>query len=215
MKIAITGADRPIGALLCRDLGADHEVRPIGLSAEPESDLGLTLDSYHRADLRLPSSAIRALKNMDVVVHGQPYDPGSVEGPEHEVLDVVARGTYCMINAAHELGIGRVILLSHLSLLADYPEDYVVGSHWMPNPRAEAQHLAPYTAELVGRELARVGKLACLCLRFGDLDAAEGTSGDDVVGAVRKALYREVDSAGYQWSIEHVASAGRFAPAGR
>ena len=57
MKIAITGADRPIGALLCRDLGDEHEVRPIGLSAEPESDLGLTLESYHRADLRVPSSA--------------------------------------------------------------------------------------------------------------------------------------------------------------
>ena len=216
MKIAITGADRATGALLSRRLSDEHQIRPIGSAAQPESDLGSVSEHYQRVDLRLAHAVRPALANCDVVVHCQPHDPGSQEGPEQEILDVVARGTYVLVNTAHEVGIGRVIPLSHLDLMQDYPEDFTVSEHWMPNPRAEADSLAPYMAELVGRELARIGKIECLCLRLGDLGGADGTSEEDTVSAVKKALYRELKpESGYQWHLEHVASAGRFAASAR
>jgi nucleoside-diphosphate-sugar epimerase len=215
MKIAITGADRPTGALLSRRLSNEHQIRPIGSVEQPESDLGSVGEHYQRADLRLPSAVRPALANCDVVVHCQPHDPGPQEGPEQEVLDVIARGTYVLVNTANEVGIGRVILLSHLDIMQDYPEDFVVSEHWMPNPRAEADSLAPYMAELVCRELARIGKIECLCLRLGDL-GADGTSEEDAVSAVQRALYRELKpESGYQWHLEHIASAGRFAASAR
>ena len=214
MKIAITGADRPTGALLSRRLSDEHQIRPIGSVEQPESDPGSVGEHYSQADLRLASAVRPALANCDVVVHCQPHDPGPQEGPEHEVLDVIARGTYVLVNTAHEVGIGRVILLSHLDIMQDYPEDFTVSEHWMPNPRAEADSLAPYMAELVGRELARIGKIECLCLRLGDL--GDGRSEEDAVNAVQKALYRELKpESGYQWHLEHVASAGRFATGAR
>lgn len=215
MKIAITGADRPTGALLSRRLSDEHQIRPIGSVEQPESDLGSVGEHYQRADLRLASGVRPALANCDVVVHCQPHDPGPQEGPEQEVLDVIARGTYVLVNTANEVGIGRVILLSHLDIMQDYPEDFAVSEHWMPNPRAEADSLAPYMAELVCRELARIGKIECLCLRLGDL-GADGTSEEDAVSAVQRALYRELKpESGYQWHLEHIASAGRFAASAR
>ena len=106
-----------------------------------------------------------------------------------------------------------MILLSNLSMMADYPEDFVVSEHWLPHPRAEAAALAPYVAELVGREISRIGKMECICLRMGGLEAIDGTSEAVVVAAVEKALHREMGSSGYYWFIEHVASGGRFAAA--
>ncbi len=216
MKIAITGSDRPLGALLCRRLSAEHQIRPIGASDPSGVDLGPTAESFHRADLRLPSAVRLALMNMDMVVHCQPHDPGPQEGSEQEILDVIARGTYALLNTAHELGIGRVILVSHLSIMQDYPEDLTVSEHWMPHPRAEAESLAPYLAELVGRELARIGKIECLCLRMGDLNAADGTTEEAAVKAVEAGLHRDIKSdSGYFWHLEHIASSGRFAPQAR
>ncbi len=211
MKIAITGADRAVGALLCRRLGAEHTVRPIGVADEPGLDLGEATADYRRADLRLPPAARLALAGTDLILHAQPHDPGPSTGADSDVLDVVARGTYVLMNTAHDLGIGRMILLSHLSMMEDYPEDFAVSEHWLPHPRAEAASLAPYLAELVGREISRIGKIECICLRPGVLGAAEGTSEDDLLAAVQKAMHREMSSRGYNWFVEHIASGGRFA----
>ena len=160
MKIAVTGADRSMGAMLCRRLAADHDIRPVGVAAEPATDLGMVASAYHRADLRLPSSVGLVLADIDLILHAQPYDAGQVEGrPGSDVLDVVARGTYVLMNSGHEAGIGRMVLLSNLSMMKDYPEDFAVSEHWLPHPQADAEALAPYVAELVGREISRIGKM--------------------------------------------------------
>ena len=72
------------------------------------------------------------------------------------------------LTAACAVGIEKVVLLSCLDLVRDYPEEYLVDPQWNALPRAEAGSLAPLMAELVGREIARTGQIEVRCLRLGN-----------------------------------------------
>ena len=199
MRVAVIGADRPWGALLAAELGAEFEVVAIG--AEETSDLA----GYRQVDLLQREALDPALAGVEAIVHAAGGDPaGDGEGA---VLDTAARGTYVALTAACAVGIGKAVLLSNLDLLRDYPEEYLIDPQWNALPRAEAGSLAPLMAELVGREIARTGQIEVRCLRLGELDAE--TTADDAVEAVRQALTAERE--GHHWSLSHVASSGRFA----
>ena len=205
---AVTGADRPMGAALCRGLSAAGEVIAIGESpGGPGTDLGGAV-AYRSADLR--EGAREALQGAAAVVHAQPHGRPAAEGwaPEAEVLDVLSRGTYVLVQAAREAGIGRIVLVSPMSLMQDYPADYAVEPWWRPRPRPDGESLAPYLAELVCREIARTGAIEVCCLRMGRLDDPEGTSSADAVAAVMEALGREAAAAGYWWHADHVLTGG-------
>ena len=130
-----------------------------------------------------------------------------IGGSEQVLLNVAARETYVALTAACAAGVEKVVLLSCLDLVRDYPEEYIVDPRWNAIPRAEAESLAPFMAELVGREIARTGQIEVRCLRLGVLD--EETMTEDAVTAVREALTTERE--GHHWSLAHVASSGRFA----
>ena len=206
--VAVTGADRPMGAALCRGLSAAGEVIAIGESPAPGTDLGGV--DYRSSDLRLPEGAREALQGAAAVVHAQPHgiSPGEASAPEAELLDVISRGTYVLVQTAREAGIGRIVLVSPVSLMHDYPVDYVVEPWWRPRPRPDGESLAPYLAELVCREIARTGAVEVRCLRMGDLDDPEGTSSGEAVQAVATALGREAAVDGYFWSVDHVLTGG-------
>lgn len=198
MRIAITGADRPMGALLCQRLAAAHDV--IAVSA---------------GDLSQPPAAVTAIRSADIVVHAQPHDPGVGQGPraEAELLERICRGTYVLVQAAVAEHIRRVVLISQMRLFDDIPEQFVVSADWQPRPRPEAASLAPYMAELVCREIARTGKIEAVSLRMGTLDAVDGTSADDAVAGVQSALTLDMSDT-YHWQVQHVVSGGRFSQQG-
>ena len=198
MRVAVIGADRPWGELLAAGLGAGFEV--VAFGAEDTSDLA----SYRQVDLLQREVLDPVLADVEAIVHAAVGDP---VGDEGAVLDLAARGTYVALTAACAVGIKKVVLLSCLDLVRDYPEKYMVDPQWNALPRAEAGSLAPLMAELVGREIARTGQIEVRCLRLGELDAE--TTADDVVAAVRQALAAERE--GHHWSLTHVASSGRFA----
>jgi len=212
MCIAITGADRPMGATLCRKLASDREIIPVGSTEAPGHDLG-NAGEYRQADLRIPSATREAVRGADAIVHAQPHDPSCNDGPtgEQELLDLISRGTFVVVNAACEARIGRIVLISQITLMQDYPEDYLVDAHWRAHPKADSYSLAPYLAELVCREVARIGKIEAHCLRMGTLDAADGTTTEDAAKAVEKALHGAGRVQGYGWQQDHVISGGRFA----
>ncbi|MDA0336201.1 MAG: NAD-dependent epimerase/dehydratase family protein [bacterium] len=214
MKLAITGADQPMGALLCQRLAAHHEVIPVGAAVDPGED-GVDAASYCHANLNLPPAAAAAIRGTDMIVHAQPHDPApaSGTGAEGELLERISRGTYVLLQAAMAAHVGRLILISQMRLFQDIPEQYIVTETWQPRPRPEAASLAPFMAELVCREIARTGRIEVVNLRMGTLGAADGTSGDDAVAAVQRALVLEM-SEGYHWQEQHVVSGGRFLPQG-
>ena len=199
MNVAVIGADRPWGALLMDGLGVGFEVVAIGSEDAP----GLV--GYRQVDLLERESLDPVLAGVEAVVYAAVSD--STGDSEQVLLDAAARGAYVVLTAACAAGVEKVVLLSCLDLVRDYPEEYIVDPRWNAIPRAEAESLAPFMAELVGREIARTGQIEVRCLRLGVLD--EETMAEDAVAAVREALIAERE--GHHWSLAHVASSGRFA----
>ena len=198
MNVLVIGADRPWGSLLATRLSADFEVVAIG----------------SEVDLLERKSVDPVLEGVEAVVYAAASDLSAVPAQadpigdsEQVLLDEAARGTYVVLTAACAAGVEKVVLLSCLDLVRDYPEEYIVDPRWNAIPRAEAESLAPLMAELVGREIARTGKIEVCCLRLGAL--GEETMAEDAVAAVRDALTAERE--GHHWSLAHVASSGRFA----
>lgn len=199
MRVAVIGADRPWGALLVAELGAEFEM--VVLGAEETSDLV----GYRQVDLLQREALDPMLAGVEAIVHAAGGDPAGDD--EGALLDAAARGTYVALTAACAVGIEKAVLLSCLDLVRDYPEEYLIDPQWNALPRAEAGALAPLMAELVGREIARTGQIEVRCLRLGELGAE--TTANDAVEAVRQALAAE--RAGHHWSLAHVASSERFA----
>ena len=199
MNVAVIGADRPWGALLATGLGAGFEVVVIG--SEDARDFA----GYRQVDLLERASLDPVMGGVEAVVYAAASDP--IGDSEQVLLDAAARGTYVALTAACAAGVEKVVLLSCLDLVRDYPEEYIVDPRWNAIPRAEAESLAPLMAEMVGREIARTGQIEVRCLRLGTPGVE--TTGEDAVAAVRDALMAERE--GHHWSLAHVASSGRFA----
>ena len=198
MNVLVIGADRPWGALLAAGLGAGFEVVAIG----SEVDL-LERESVDPVLAGVEAVVYAAASDLSAV----PAQADPIGDSEQVLLDEAARGTYVALMAACAAGVEKVVLLSCLDLVRDYPEEYIVDPRWNAIPRAEAESLAPLMAELVGREIARTGQIEVRCLRLGAL--GEETMAEDAVAAVRDALTAERE--GHHWSLAHVASSGRFA----
>jgi len=211
MKVLLTGADRPLGVLAAARLGEVHDLRLTGSAATLEGARAAT--DYHAADLRVPEEVEPLVAGMDAVIHLDPYDPAPVAGAnaEQERIDIAGRGTYVLLQAASQAGVGRAVVASTVALLDRYPDDYVVNESWKPQPDAQAESLAPLMSELCAREFARQGELCVVGLRFGALNGTDGTTEDHAAGALEEALTMEVDQPGYLWYLYHVVSTGRFA----
>ncbi|MGY8823258.1 MAG: NAD-dependent epimerase/dehydratase family protein [Candidatus Latescibacterota bacterium] len=203
MKLLITAADSLVGGLLCQRLATGHEVAPVGFSAEVD------MAHYRRMDLLQQDLVEEQLQDIDTIVHALPYVAALGEGDqrEQELLDTVARATYVLVTAACNAKVRRLVLISRLDLFRTYDERFIITTEWQPQPEANAESLAPYMAELVGREVARTGKIEVIALRFGKLGVE--TTEDEAVAAVEQALDEELRGS-YHWSVKHIASSGRF-----
>jgi len=202
MKILVTAADSELGTLLCQQLEREHDVVPIGRSETAN------VNSYQCLDLTNPEDVAKVLEGVETVVHAVPYtSEESREQSEQELLDWVSRSTYVLTTEACDAEVRRIVLLSTLDLMRSYDERYIVTNDWQPRPRASADALAPHMAELVGREIARTGKIEVVTLRLGDIDVE--VSEAEVIEAVTDAFDSEL-GARYHWTVQHVASSGRF-----
>ncbi len=202
MNILVTAADSALGAMLCLHLAKGHVVAPIGRSAAAD------IDGYQCVDPVEVEGVANALRGVDAVVHALPGAANLADvASEQELLDWVSRSTYVLATAACAAGVRRIVLLSSLDLMRSYDERFIVTADWQPRPRANAESLAPHMAELIGREVARTGKVEVVALRLGKIDVE--VSAGEVAEAVERAL-SEPMPANYHWQVQHVASSGRF-----
>jgi nucleoside-diphosphate-sugar epimerase len=211
MRILITGADHPLGALAARALRGEHELRLTGAEARAPAEFeGL---SYTPADLREPEQVAPLVEGIDAVAHLALHQPMATPdaAAEKQALDVSARGMFVLLHAALKAGARRVVLASRLDLMAAYPESYVVDENWKPMPEAAAASLAPFLAELALREFVRAEEMTGVCLRFGDLGTgAAGTTAEDAAQAIRKALTMDLEGYRYRWWLYHICSTNRY-----
>lgn len=211
MRILITGADQPLGARAAAALRQRHELRLTGReSAAPE---GLDALPYTPADLREPQQVAPLVDGVEAVAHLALHAPLPTSNPEAEkwALDWATQGTYVLLEAAREAGISRVVMASRLDLMAAYPEDALVDETWKPRPEANAASLAPWLAELTLREYVRAAGMVGVCLRFGELGpGSTGTTPEDAVVAIERALTMDVTGSPHRWWLYHIASGDRY-----
>ena len=125
MKILLTGADRPLGGAL-RSLAAKYEVEAVGEAEETGEELGGC--SYRSINLCDPASVKDILDGVERIVHPQPFDPlvGSGARPSRDCWIVSPAASNVLAMAAVKARIGRLVLISQMALMQDYPEDYRV-----------------------------------------------------------------------------------------
>lgn len=199
MRILITGGETIVGTALVRALTQDHLVQRYDLS-----------DPADRA------RALAAAPGCDAIIHlVAGLDPAL--SPLDE-LDIATRGTYDLITMASPAT--RFILVGTLRIFARYPADWWVTEHWAPRPAATIDNLAPYLAELVVREAARILPLRATALRLGEV-VADGTGGpgladpralhlDDALQAIDRALALIPEPGGTPqgWQVFHIPGGG-------
>lgn len=199
MRILITGGETMLGAVLARALAPDHAVQ-----------------CHEMGDPADRACAIDAAPDCDAIIHLV-----AVSAPDRaplERLDIATRGTYDLITAASPTA--RFILVGTLRIFERYPSDWWVTEHWAPRPAATIDDLAPYLAELVVREAARVLPLRATALRLGEIvggAARETVSGDpralhldDAIQAIDRALSLAPTPGAPPrgWQVFHITGAG-------
>lgn len=210
MQVLITGAETPLARLVATALSERYNIRLTGMPGEVMAD-GSTVVP---ADLRVPEQVAPLVAGVEAILHLAPYTalPTTDANAEREALDQAARGTFVLLHEALKAGVKRVVLASRLDLVAAYPADYLVDETWKPVPDTTATALAHYLAELTLREFVRAEPILGVCLRLGDL-GSEGTTEDDAVTAIERALMMEPAGQKYRWWLYHISSMPRFASA--
>ncbi|MER7005911.1 NAD(P)-dependent oxidoreductase [Dactylosporangium sp. NPDC000555] len=214
MKILVTGAGGMLGQALVARLHADGH----GVRAHDRAPLRTSpADDLVTGDLRDPAGLDRLLAGVDAVVHA-----AAIPGPLHEdVFDNNVGSTYHLLDAAGELGVGRIVYVSSLSavglawsgrgatpLRLPLPEDH-------PYVGDDPYGLSKHVGELVAATVSRRHGIPAVSLRFPFIGTGErlrhhlahvqaDPGGDrgalwswidtrDAVGAVVAALTRPVD----------------------
>ncbi len=199
MKILLTaaGAQRSAALADCLARAAPEEREGKGQSPNKTHEIRLTERVYVETEhefaqcgLGHDRSTNLLVRGMDAIIHAVDPVPGEDVSTQ---IDTATRCTYNLLMAATEEGVPRIVLLSALELMADYPDHYRVDERWRPLPRTQPPTLSAHLAEQISREFAREGKLAVTILRLGDVPT------ETVAAAVHGALTNAS-----AWSIAHI-----------
>ena len=149
MRILIAGSQGRLSAALVSALARRHDIRTLDLAV---------------GDPRDQDIVARAARDCETIILSPPFIAPAA--PAGEMLDAAARGTYNLLTQASAR---RFILLTSLKIFECYPVDCWVAEQWAPRPTTDIDDLAPYLAELVAREIARVKPIQALALRLGEV----------------------------------------------
>ena len=110
-RVLITGAGGNMGRMLTSRLAApDRQLRLLDTSAgQEEADDAAGGVETVVASVTDLDALTTACEGVDAVIH---LGGISKEAPFEEILEVNVRGTYCVLEAAHRQGVGRVVLAS-------------------------------------------------------------------------------------------------------
>ena len=185
MNLLITSATEWLPARLSRELGTSHEICLTDRQADPR------MPDLVVSDLGHDSGAEHLVRGMDAIIHWGGTDPTANTSDR---LDQAMYCTYNLLKSAFDEGVSRVVFLSSLDLLKQYPDHYTVTEQWRPEPTPDISTLSYHLGEYVCREFAREQRLSVVCLRLGDLvwngeaDSSSALLIQDAVQAVELAL---------------------------
>jgi nucleoside-diphosphate-sugar epimerase len=162
-RIAVTGGSGRLGRFVVRELARDRDVTVLDRARAPEGVAFVAVDIMDLPGLR------RALKRHDAVIHLAGIDLDFAVAQD-ETMRVNALGSWHVLQAAEELGIGRVILCSSVCASGinearpDFPPLYLPVDEEHPCRPNTAYGLSKLLLEQMGQGFARRG-MAVLSLR--------------------------------------------------
>jgi UDP-glucose 4-epimerase len=194
-RIAVTGGAGLLGRYVVRELMADCDVTVIDLKPAPEDV------AFVQADVRDLEAMRAALRGHDAVVHLAALDHGIV--PQEEAyIDVNVRGTWHVMQAAEEAGVGRVVLASSVAAVG-------LGAHNLPPvlPIPTDVTLAPLDSyglskqacEAIARVFVRRGPMNAICLRPCLIAQPEITYGIAKIAAIQDGVALPPAMPGASW----------------
>ncbi|MCC7045820.1 MAG: NAD(P)-dependent oxidoreductase [Alphaproteobacteria bacterium] len=162
-RIAVTGGSGRLGRFVVAELGRDRAVMVLDRTP-PRDDV-----AFAPVDIMDLPSLRRALRGCDAVVHLAGVDLDFAVADD-EMMRVNAMGSWHVLQAAEELGIGRVILCSSVCASGvnearpDFPPLYLPVDEDHPCQPNTAYGLSKLALETMGAGFARRG-MAVLSLR--------------------------------------------------
>ena len=178
MNILITGAASALGRAVAERLSGRHTLRLTDRLTDHLTDsTGLSSDCGEVIQSQLGDGKETSdlVASIDTIIH----DPGAGSSSEADWLDSCTRRTYNLFIAAAEAGVGQVIYISTLDLLAPYAEDLAVTEAYRPLPSTDCRVMGPYLGEFIAEEFCQLQEFRLVCLRLGHLVSA-GDLGDEV-----------------------------------
>jgi nucleoside-diphosphate-sugar epimerase len=214
MNVAVTGAAGFLGQSILPKLSRTHKVVATDLHPQPGTPAIAT------ADVRDPGAMQDLCAQVDAVIHlaCARWD-NSLSDSENEtcILNTRLKGTYNLLQAAHDAKLKRVIQISDLCILEGYAADLMVSEDFLPLPDTSAYQQSVYLSEWVGREFARQQPGHILTLRLGKLVDSQRLTADaryadgwldldDATDAILHGLEHEnLDRMG-QWALYNLAA---------
>jgi UDP-glucose 4-epimerase len=165
MKVFVTGSTGLIGKHVVERLVEDgHEVRAMDLRARPDA-----ADHEHvPGDVRDSTQVRQAMQGTEAVVHlaAIPFD---MDRQDEQLLDTNLRGTWNVLLAAQEAGVGRVVYFSSINALGqaepDHPGLYLPLDDDVPHYNVRNYSLSKHLGEEMCAAFARRGSFTAVSLR--------------------------------------------------
>ena len=160
-RVAVTGGNGRLGRHVVRHLARACDVAVLDLQSHGR------VTGVIACDVRDIDAVRNALRGCHAVVHLAALDDGVVE-EEEAYIDVNLRGTWNVLQASEELGIGRVVIASSVAAVGIGPDNpppvlpIPVETELLPR---QSYGLTKKVCEEFARAFVRRGNLEVICLR--------------------------------------------------
>jgi len=163
-RVLITGGSGRLGPFVVDEVSRQHEVSVLDLNPPPREVPHLTGDVTDLDTVR------RAVAGHDAVIHLAAIDIGTPAEPQ-EYFRVNVMGTWNVLQAAREAGIGKVVVASSISasgigeIRESFPPEYLPIDERHPCRPVHAYGVSKRVIEQVARSFVDGGGMSVICLR--------------------------------------------------
>ncbi|MFW6162734.1 MAG: NAD-dependent epimerase/dehydratase family protein [Planctomycetota bacterium] len=163
MRIAVTGAAGHLGSHLCPLLAEqDHTLIRSDVRDDPGGP-----GEFRQADLTDATQARAAIEGADLVVHCASIHPWK-QYSDSQYLDCNLKGTWHVFDAAHALGITRLVHTSSIAVYGEYwfpPDLWPVREDQRPGDPGDLYRVTKMAQETMARFFAASRGLRIAALR--------------------------------------------------